>query len=195
MKSKVLCGLAALTMSASALAADAARNENRMRILGESVVSVSKCSDTVISTEEFQDYVRRADGSMAQHKDGTFIMKTMTRISAKSSINISKCQSQENYLVAVTGSMWNSKESEVAGSARQSGVLVSQTTPISQSQDIDLKKLVSATSGGVFNDSSTLQILNSIQEGIKVQVKNECEAKVAQLNATRVAISQTACNN
>lgn len=194
MKSKVLCGLAALALSASAIAAEGARNENRMRILGESLVSVSRCTDAVISTDEFQDYVRRADGTMAQHKDGTYIMKTMTRISAKSTINISKCQSQENYLVEVTGSMWNSKESEVQGSARQSGVLANQTISISQNQDIDLKKLVSATTGGVFNDSSTLQILNSIQEGIKGQVKKECEAKAAQLASTQVAISQTACS-
>jgi len=187
--------MAALSMSVAAFAADAARNENRMRTLGESVVSVSQCSAPTISTEEFQDYVRKADGTIAQHKDGTFSMKTMTRISAKSNINVSKCQVQENYLVSVTGSMWNSSESEVAGSARQSGVLASQTLSISQNQDIDLKKLISATSGGVFNDSSTLQILNSIQEGIKLQVKNECEAKARQLSATRVDINQTACKN
>lgn len=180
-------------MSVAALGADSARNENRMRILGESVVSVSRCTVPTISSEEFQDYVRRADGTFAQHKDGTLIMKTMTRISAASSINVSKCQTQENYLVAVTGSMWNSSASEIAGSARQSGVIVSQSLSIKQNQDIDLKKLISATNGGVFNDGSTLQILNSLQEGLKNQVQKECEAKAAQLISTAVDLAQTGC--
>ena len=186
--------MATMMSSATFAADDQPRNETRSRLIGEHVIGVSPCSATKVKTQEFQEPIRKQDGTYSQTKDGQIRTRTMTKVTASTRIEMTKCQVQESYMVQVTGSFWNSKSSEIQGSAKQFSTLDNQQLTVTNSQDFDVKKLSQAAGDdSIFTDGGTMPILLSLVEGLKAQVREECEGNLAQIKATLVPQTQTDC--
>jgi len=170
------------------------RNETRTRTLGESILQVSACAAPEFSSEDYNTPMVKQDGTISTDQNGNIRYVKMTRLTARTSLAVSKCQNQEQYMVEVAGSMWNSKSSEIPGSAKAFGQLANQTLNFSQSQEVNLKKLIEATNnGGFWGQESSADLIMNLAEGLKKQVKEECEQRAASLRATVVSIAQTAC--
>jgi len=182
-------------VSATSFGADQVRNESRTRLVGESVTNVSACSEPQVSTSQYQAPIIKQDGSYSQDKNGQIRYHLVTRITATSSFNVTKCQTQEEYMAQVTGSFWNSSESEIQGSAKQFGNVKSETMDITKSQDFDFSKMNQAaqTGGFLYYGNNGIDMANTLAEGLKSQVKAECEANVAQLQPSVVARTATIC--
>lgn len=183
-------------VSSMAFSADGEkRNETRVRTLGESVLQVSSCPTPEVTATEFDEPMIKQDGTVSVDKDGNTRYVRMTRFTARTALNVSKCQSQEQYMVEVTGSFWNSKSSEVPGSAKQFGNLTTQTLSFSATKDVNLKKLMEASNGnsGWWDNSSAVALIKTFEQGVMNEAMTECQTKAQSLNRVAVPVSQTVC--
>lgn len=192
---KLSLAVLATLFSVSAFAADSApRNETRSRIIGENLIQVGQCEAPSVSTYEYSEPIVKNDGSLSQTKDGQIRYHKITKITASSRLKLLKCQVQEQYMVQVTGSFWNSKESEIPNSARRFGAAAAQEQSFTKSQDLDFQKLGQAAGdGGLFSSGSGAQMVLTISEGLKSQAKSDCEQTLAQLRSVVVAKESTEC--
>lgn len=188
--------LVATLLSSMAFSAEGEkRNETRVRTLGESVLQVSACAAPEVSTYEFDAPIVKQDGTYSVDKNGNIRYVKMTKFTAKTYLNVSKCQSQEQYMVEVTGSFWNSKASEIPGSAKQFGNLTNQNIPFTASKDVNIKKLMEAANGndGFWNDSSAVDLIKTFEQGVINEALTACQQKAAALARTVVSVSETVC--
>jgi hypothetical protein len=183
-------------VSASAFAADgeAPRNEARVRTLGESVLAVSTCTPPVVRSYEFDSPIVKSDGTYSQDKNGNLRYEKLTKLVATSSLNVTKCAAQEQYMASVTGSFWNSKESEIPGTAKAYGTMGVKQYDFEKAQDMNLNKLRSAAGNdGFFQDGGQVQMLHALEDGLKAQALASCQAQVAQLQGVVVMKKDSAC--
>jgi hypothetical protein len=172
---KISLLLACTMFSISSFAADQVRNETRTRIVDEKLLQMSKCSEPEVSSNDHLEFYL--------DKKGNSKTRNITTIRAVSKINMTKCQQKENYMVAVTGSGWFAKDSELQGTAKQINSVVSQSQEFVKSQDLNMNK--NMNNGGIyFDNASPAQLVLTISEGLKSQVVDECNKQKLELQPT-----------
>jgi hypothetical protein len=170
-------------ISSSILFAEEPRIETKTRIVDEKIIKLSKCPMPKASAYDGSqtEYIADRNGNMH------LVNVPNVTVDASSTLTITKCQTVERYKVSITGSYlkWNRKESEIADSQKRSSAIITQAKEISKSQSFikGSYMIIGASS----NEALTMA------DGLKFQVKQECENELQQLNESKVDINETDC--
>jgi uncharacterized Zn-finger protein len=167
--------LACAFVSLNTFAVDQVRNETRTRIVGEKLLKISKCSAPEVSSFDHPEVYLNKNNEAKQ--------RNMTTIRAITKLDLTKCQISESYMVAVTGSGWFAKASELQGTTKQVKSVVSQSQEFVKSQDLNMKGNQN-NDGLSFNNSSPAQLVLTLSEGLKSQVQDECDKQKEELATT-----------
>ena len=174
-------------LSSTIFAQEQPRYETKSRILSESVVKVSHCSNLNTSSYEGSTHAQVFNTTTREYE---YKLVPETNINTSSSYEVVKCQRIENYQVGVTGSYlkWNRKESEVAGSSKVFYRLVSQTKQVKDSISFSQSN---STSGAIIVLDLGVNILAI--KGLEAKVKEQCLADSSNMRNMQVNIRNTEC--
>lgn len=171
---------ALVAVQSIALAESSTRVEARSKAVSEQIIAVSECSTAsgdVVATTELA----------GPDRNGDLYTVPATKINAKASLVVKKCVKYLDYNVNVTGSFWNSKESNIEGSGKSRFQVVEETIPFYESQTIRDQK--NTTFGG----DNTVAVAMNILEGLKFKTSKQCGEKKLQLQ--QISNSNMACSN
>lgn len=177
---KLLLTIALVATTLNSFADSSVKVKSKSRTLGEEVMAVSECSTpsgNITGTTELA----------GPDKNGEYYNVPATRISAKTVLIVKKCLLKEDYQVDVTGSFWNSKESEKPGTATKRYEATEQEISSDDSQVIRDQK--NTTFGG----DNTAEVAMNILEGLKAKTYKACQTKKSQLS--QVIKSDLKCSN
>ncbi len=159
----------------TAFASETVRYETHTRTLSEQVIAVGECQDPTSSSY--------ATTVLKQNSRGEIYSAPATAISAETKLAIQKCQQNETFKVQVTGSFWNSKDSEMLGTGEKGFVTATAAESFSDSETLQIN------GGTTIIGSDGLDTALAVRDGLIARVKAKCEAKRKTLLATVSATS------